>query len=166
MTTHLFNQLQNESDEIFGSNNKADMEQTNEEKSNVDQSSLKIRFMINQAFLSRMQQDPTYMDHQYPELSKMISQSGMSIVSYSHLSDSQQAYIKEALYFNNETPDPLVVQWDDLNDHSIYSSLGMALIEWYTDQDFSSGFVEDIPEGGTIYDLDSETYNIKGIESL
>lgn len=166
VTTHLFNQLQNESDEIFGTNNKADAEQTNEEKSNVDQSSLKIRFMINQAFLSSMQKDLTYMDDQYPELSKMISQSGMSIVNYSHLPDSQQAYIKEALYFNNETPDPLVVQWDDLNDHSIYSSLGMALIEWYTDQDFSSGFVEDIPEGGTIYDLDSETYNIKGIESL
>lgn len=166
VTTHLFNQLQNESDEIFGSNNKADVEQTNEEKSNVDHSSLKIQFLINQDLLSRIQQDPTYMDHQYPELSKMISQSGMSIVNYSQLSDSQQAYIKEALYFNNETPDPLVVQWDDLNDHSIYSSLEMALMEWYTDQDFSSGFVEDIPEGGTIYDLDPETYNIKGIESL
>lgn len=166
VTTHLFNQLQNESDEIFGSNNKADVEQTNEEKSNVDHSSLKIQFLINQDFLSSMQKDLTYMDDQYPELSKMISQSGMSIVNYSQLSDSQQAYIKEALYFNNETPDPLVVQWDDLNDHSIYSSLEMALIEWYTDQDFSSGFVEDIPEGGTIYDLDPETYNIKGIESL
>lgn len=59
VTTHLFNQLQNESDEIFGSNNKADVEQTNEEKSNVDQSSLKIRFMINQAFLSSMQKDLT-----------------------------------------------------------------------------------------------------------
>ncbi|MDT2887941.1 hypothetical protein [Lactococcus lactis] len=166
VTTHLFNQLQNESDEIFGSNNKADVEQTNEEKSNVVHSSLKIQFLNNQDFLSRIQQDPTYMDHQYPELSKMISQSGMRIVNYSQLSDSQQTYIKEALYFNNEIPDPLVVQWDDLNDHSIYSSLEMALIEWYTDQDFSSGFVEDIPEGGTIYDLDSKTYNIKGIESL
>ena len=42
----------------------------------------------------------------------------------------------------------------------------MALIEWYTDQDFAGGFPEEIPIGGTIYDLNTEFYNIKGIESI
>lgn len=163
-TTGLFYQLQKDSSEIFGLDE--EIKDLEEAQSHVDHSLLEVQFILNQEFLERVQKNPTVLDHQYPELSKMIHQTGMSIVSYSELSSSQQAYVEQYLYFENVTSDPLVIQWDDLNDHSVYSSLSMALIEWYTDQDFSSGFVESIPEEGTIYDLNSNEYNIKGIESL
>ena len=165
-TPNLFYQLQNESDAVFGAKNERSTEGLKEEESNIDPDLSRATFSIQQDFLSRMKQDPTFSDNEYPELSSMIKQSGMSIVNYSTLSSSQKKYVEQELYLENIKSDPLVVRWDVDNEHSIYSSLSMALIEWYTDQDFSSGFVEEIPEGGTIYDLDAEHYNIKGIESL
>lgn len=122
--------------------------------------------LLNQQDLLNLKNDITYFDDKYPELSTMILSSGMTIVHYSELNSAQKDYAQQYLYFDQVKNNPLVVQWDDLNETSLYSSLPMALIEWYTNQDFSSGFVEEIPESGTIYDLDASHYNIKGIESI
>lgn len=122
--------------------------------------------MDDQKDLLNLKNDITYFDDKYPELSAMILASGMTIVNYSELDSDRKDYAQEYLFFDDVKNNPLVVKWDDFNASSIYSSISMALIEWYTDQDFSSGFVEEIPENGTIYDLDSNHYNIQGIESI
>lgn len=119
--------------------------------------------MEAQQILSLLNQDIKAFDKEFPQLSTMIESAGMQILPLAELTPVQQAYAKK---FHIATqPDELVVRWVDMLESSIYSSIGMALIEWYTDQDFSGGFPEEIPDNGTIFDLD-EDYNIKGIESI
>lgn len=120
---------------------------------------------MTELILKNLKADPTYYDRQFPELSTMIARAGIKITPFKDLTDDQKAYAKKFLY-DNPTNEQLIVQWADLSEQSIYSSLPMALIEWYTDQDFAGGFPEEIPNDGTIYDLDTEFYNIKGIESI
>lgn len=120
---------------------------------------------MTESILKNLKSDLTYYDSQFPELSTMIARAGIKITPFKDLTGDQKAYAKTYLY-ENPQDDQLVVQWPDMSEQSIYGSLPMALIEWYTDQDFAGGFPEEIPEGGTVYDLNTEFYNIKGIESI
>lgn len=120
---------------------------------------------MTESIVTNLKSDPNYYDRQFPELSTMIACAGIKITPFKDLTDDQKTYAKTYLY-EHPQDDQLIVQWPDMSEQSIYSSLPMALIEWYTDQDFSGGFPEEIPTGGTIYDLDRAHYNIKGIESI
>lgn len=121
--------------------------------------------MDDQQILVHLKNDITYFDNDYPQLSNMIKSAGMTIDPYSDLTDDQKAYA-DLYIVTSPKNNPLIVRWDDLQDSSLYSSMGMSLIEWYTDQDFSGGFPEEIPEDGTIYDLNPKDYNINGLISV
>jgi|GEM_PF-2465220 len=103
-----------------------------------------------------------FMNH--PELEQMYAGAGLTVRAFHELDEDQQGQATN--WLSDEQPDKTEVFYLNENMSRVYRSLSEALIEWYTDLDLSSGFAEEILEGGTIYDLDRNSYNIQGIESM
>lgn len=114
--------------------------------------------------IEKLLEDITALDGKYPHLSDMMIDV-VKIKKFSELDENQLNHTRWWTYFNdNLNPNELFYVRTDSDD--TYKVLSQALLEYYSDADLSSGFVEEIPDGGTIDDLDPNERDIQGIKSM
>ena len=115
--------------------------------------------------IEMLHKDITALDEAYPNLSYMIQNMNYAIKPYSEMTEAQKESTIE--WQGEENIKPEEFHFINADTEATYLILSQALIEYYTDYDLSSGFVEDLEEGQSIYDLkDSNEYKTGLISML
>ena len=113
---------------------------------------------INQQVLALLKENPNALDFAFPRLSDFIKGAVYAIKPYSELTAIQKEEV--AIWDDDNVFDKLYVEdvSGDSDGSDIHKTIHDSIIDIYTDIDLESGFVEEISEGQTIYDIDKDGF--------